>query len=627
MSDFHFLRPEWLWLLLAVPVVPWLWRRMMSGGHGWESVIPGALLSPLLTRDAGPQRPRRVRGGIPALLLLIASLSLSGPAWRQTPHPLQERTDSLAVVLDLSLSMLATDLSPDRLTRAKQKIRDLLSMREGALTGLVVYAADAHVVTPLTEDRRTIEALLPAVDPFIMPANGSRPDRGVAKAIELLKRGGQGPGQILLVTDGIDQNEAEAIRDQLGDTPYRLNVLAVGTESGGPIPLPDQGFIQDQGEIVIAKTPLAPLQSLAQANGGEATRITLGDQDLKTLDLNDLGESQWRQSDRKRQLDLWHDDGYWLAWLLLPLVLWGWRRGVLATGFVAVLLLHPQPSLAFGWDDLWKTPDQQGAELFAEQPEAAAKTFEDPAWKGSALYRAGDYEEAAKAFSQLDTADAHYNRGNALAKAGQYQKAIEAYDQALEQNPDLADARANKKLIEDLLKQQKKEQNQQNQQQNQDQQSSQGQNNQQSSQGGQDNQNQSQQGQQNQQGSQGQAQQGRQQSGSQGNPQQDQSGQQDSQNGSEAQQQQSQSGAGESGEAEKNKQQETQQQAAGPSSEKQSGDQPQGAGMSEGPTEAEQSREQWLRRVPDDPGGLLRRKFLHQYRRQAPQDSEEDEPW
>ncbi|MAL98538.1 MAG: hypothetical protein CL583_08825 [Alteromonadaceae bacterium] len=593
MTDLHFLRPAWLLLILLIPLILWLWRQNQGGASGWERLIPHPLLAPLMPASSSAPA-RRGKGWWPAVLLLVAAVALAGPSWRQAPNPLGKQADSLVVALDLSLSMLATDVSPDRLTRAKQKIRDLLPTRADAFTGLVAYAGDAHVVTPLTDDADAIENLLPALDPFMMPAMGSRPDRAVATAVELLQQGGRGTGTIMLVTDGIDERHQDDIQSLIQDTGYGLLILAVGTPEGAPIPLPERGFLRDKGELVTPQLDLDSLEALANSVGGEATRVTLSDDDFEQLGLTDDLLRGAGQEAVDRQLNLDVDDGYWLLWLILPLGLIAWRRGGLAVFALAVTLPVSETAHAFEWQDLWSRPDQQGALLLPENPEAAAAVFEDPAWRGTALYRAGDYERAAEQFSRVEGIRADYNRGNALARAGDLEGAIEAYDKVLEAEPAHDDAQANKALVEQLLEQQQEQQKQQQ------------------------NSEQNQEGEQNQDQGDEQGQSGSQQSP--GDPGDGESSGEPSQNEGETE------GSGQEGnQPEESEAEESPGDASG---EQQSADDTTEAPglLSDPEAQDERSREQWMRRVPDDPAGLLRRKFLYQYQ-QKNSNSEESEPW
>jgi Ca-activated chloride channel family protein len=548
MADLHFLRPLWLLLLLAVPLIIVFQQRLRRGDTGWQRHIPPALLRPLIrTRGSGSASPAaRMSWWPPVLTLIVLSLALAGPSWREAPTPLKQPGDSLVVVLDLSLSMLANDVEPDRLTLAKRKIRDILAARRGALTALLVYSGDAHVVTPLTDDQRTIEAMLGVLEPTIMPAQGNRADLAVRQAAELLAQGAPGQGRILLISDAVPERYFAPIRETLTQTPYPLNVLVVGTPSGGPIPLARRGFIREDGEIVIARAEPEQLAQLARANGGQSSEMTLDDQDIRRLALAPEASDEWTDAEGR---------------------------------------------------------DQRGPELIEQNPERAAAVLETPGWRGAARYRHGDFAGAADDYSLQPGAAGHYNRGNALARSGQLQEALAAYDKALAEEPEMKDARFNRDLVQQLLDQQQQQQGGENQSSNQDDQnnaSEQNQNQQNS------NANQDGRGEQDQDSAQGQQQ------GEQGQQQQDGEASEPTDDASEGGQEDPRSAESQNtgSEAQGGQQSESSQSPAP---------------VSEQPLS--QGQEQWLRRIPDNPGGLLQRKFLQQYQqRQTPPD-EGDSPW
>ena len=570
-ADFHFLRPFWLLLLLLLPILYLAFRQMRLGDSGWSRLIPARLLSPLIRHNGSSGKTAKSPLAPATAALVILSLALAGPAWREAPTPLKQPGDSLVIALDLSLSMLATDVEPDRLTRAKRKIRDILALREGSLTGLLVFSGDAHVVTPLTDDGRTIEGMLNVLDPVIMPATGNRADLAVARAKELLQQGAPGEGRILLITDNINDRYTGTIRDTLSGTGYALNTLVVGTEEGGPIPLARRGFIRENDDIVISRATPQALSQLADSIGGRSHELTLDDTDIHSLNLSPKDSDDWQESEEGLTVSRWQDDGYWLLWLALPLVLLGWRRGAFSALALILLPVWPQPAAAISWDELWQREDQRAPELIEKSPEAAARR-------------------------------ASYNRGNALASAGKLQEALAAYDTALEQAPDMEDARHNRKIVEELLNQQQQDQEG-------------GQQGSSDSSSNEENQGNQQQSRQNQEGN-GESESS---SGSGNNQQQDPrnsqtaSGNEDSANNQGDEQNQQE--PGEEGNPE---------QASG------EGESPAGQAQAPAPiseTPLTQSQEQWLRRVPDNPGGLLQRKFLQQYQqRQTPSD-EGDTPW
>ena len=353
--------------------------------------------------------------------------------------------------------------------------------------------------------------------------------------------------------------------------------------------------------MISRATPQA-LSQLADSTGGRSHELTLDETDIHSLTLSPKDSDDWQESEEGLTVSRWQDDGYWLLWLALPLVLLGWRRGAFSALALILLPVWPQPAAAISWDELWQREDQRAPELIEKSPEAAARQLEDPEWRGSALYRSGQFESAAQAFARSQGPRASYNRGNALARAGKLQEALAAYDTALEQAPDMEDARHNRKIVEELLNQQQQDQEG-------------GQQDSSDSSSNEENQGNRQQSRQNQDGN-GESESS---SGSGNNQQRDPrngqtaSGNEDSANNQGDEQNQQE--PGEEGNPE---------QASG------EGESPAGQAQAPAPiseTPLTQSQEQWLRRVPDNPGGLLQRKFLQQYQqRQTPSD-EGDTPW
>ena len=564
IENFQLLRP--LWLLALVPVAIFilaLWR-INSVVTAWDRAVDKSLLPFLLDRSKNASQRT------PLLLLsfawLFSIVALAGPVWEQLPQPVQKREDAMVIVFDLSLSMFAPDHQPTRLDLAKRKLRDILAMRKEGQTALVVYAGDAHTVTPLTDDVVTIESLVPSLSPNIMPLFGSNPVAAVDLAIGLLDEVEASRGRVLLMTDGINGfSEEQLLANRLLETDYELLIMGIGTEQGAPIRTSDGSFLTDQfGNIVTPSLNRNVLQSLANRTGGRYHDIQLADSDLAFLLSNfDLLDDELTEVDE--EFDIWYESGPWLLLLVLPAVAMSFRKGWLFS-FIFLsssgLLIPSNQAQAFDWRDLWRTKDQQAADAFAnENHELAASLFESSAWSGAANYRSKNYESAIAAFSSINTADGNYNRGNALALAGSYPEAIAAYETALSLKPNHEDALSNKAVIEKLLEQQESEKGEQQEGDSQDNQSEQNS--------------------------------------------QDESEQQET---SEQQDQQSQEG---------NQDQQEQQQNQPPEEQEGSesnSEQNTPSESSNEELEEQQSLEQWLRRIEDDPGELLRRKFRYQYR-------------
>jgi Ca-activated chloride channel homolog len=635
MADaFHFLRPWWLVALpIGVALILYVFRVHASGG-GWRRVVDRALQPLVLT---GADRYAGRRGPLIAALAAwaVATIALAGPTWERLPVPAFRSEEALVVALDLSRSMDAADLAPSRLSRAKLKLLSLLERRGGGQTGLVVFSAHAFTVTPLTTDTRTIASLVAALSTDIMPSRGTRIQAGLEKSAALLRQANVGEGRILLMTDAQPSRRDIEVARELRAQGFEVSVLAVGTADGAPIPERDGGFMTDgRGNVVVPRLDFDALGRLADAGGGRFSALTADDADLERLEpareLGTIGSDM----DETRVAEVWRDAGFGFALVLLPLLALGFRRGWVAVLLCCVLVPLPEAGaqtaggattasagvdagLGALWKSFWRRPDQRGADALAEdRPELAAQLFDDARWRAAAQYRAGDYESSAVSLGGLDSADAHYNRGTALARAGNVQAAIEAYDRVLELEPDHEDARFNRTLLEELLEQNEPPPEQQQAAAGDEQNSDQGDGE-----------------------SQGDEAAGSEESGGEGSQQAQQSpgdaadgdsrdpgdpGGEDFADADRTRPEEGNDGRDGEGEPEQ----------TDPRLAEAEGDVPEQSDDDLERWASDQAAEQWLRRIRQDPGGLLRRKFLYQYQRLGiDQDGnyvwpgDEREPW
>jgi Ca-activated chloride channel family protein len=404
-------------------------------------------------------------------------------------------------------------------------------------------------------------------------------------------------------------------------------VLGIGSGVGAPVPLPQGGFLQDAaGNIVLPRLDESGLRALAEAGGGRYARMSTDGSDLDYLLDVERDKSGAKKVDDDHALsEHFLDRGPWFVLVLLPLALLAFRRGWMMV--LALALIAPAPQAqAFEWADLWQRPDQRAAEALAKGDAAAAQSIAaDPEWRGSAAYRAEDFEAASQAFAEA--------KGSEAVREGKYEDAIAAYEQALQADPANQDAEANKKAVEDWLKRQQNEQQNKNQdssgeQGDQDSQDENGSGEQQDSEQQQDAQ---QDGQQqdgegdnqesdaNQNESQSDDAQGKQEDAQeQENP--EQSGDGKSEPGDSSDQPAQQKSAAEEAEEKAREEQQKQQlsEAIDQAMDEQQSEQqpvPMVSPEQEAAREQEQALNQWLQRVPDDPGGLLRRKFQLEYER------------
>ncbi|WP_323114404.1 tetratricopeptide repeat protein [Pseudomonas guariconensis] len=446
----QWLRPLWL---LVVPLLGWLlfklWHRRKRAGR-WQLILPVQFHAVLL--GGGKGQTSKLPWIALGLAWLLVVLALLGPSWQRLEETRQRPADPLVILLELTPQMLAEDSTPNRLEQARRKILDLLEHRRDSQTALVVYAGSAHTLVPLSDDLGTTRNLLEAVDPSIMPQPGQRADLAVQKGLTLLAQSGLGQGRLLLIGSSLSDAERSGILKALGRQGPSLLMLGIGSSEGAPVRQANGEYLKDnQGGILLPRLDSASLKAFINSTGGRYRHARIDDLDLRGLGLFDNPRTL-RADGQTLQLDSWADQGYWLLLPLLLLAACAGRRGWLFC--LPLLLALPQPSQAFEFNDLWLRPDQQGQRLLEQKhPAEAARRFEDPQWRGMALYQAGDYEGAAKAFAQGSSAAAHYNRGNALACAGELEAALDAYEQALERQPDLQPALDNQALVQQLLQQ------------------------------------------------------------------------------------------------------------------------------------------------------------------------------
>ena len=626
-EDFHFLRPVWL---IGVPLTLLLGFFLVKVKRStlWEDVIPAQMLEAL--RVSGGKSGKRRKWLIP-FCLAIACLAAAGPTWKKIPVPTTQAQHALIILLDLSPSMLATDLVPDRLTRAKYKLIDILRSREDGQTALIAYAGSPHRVAPLTDDVSTIEALLPALTPSTMPTQGSATESAVELAAEMFQSAGVLSGDILLITDGVAPEAQRSISSILNGK-HRLSILGVGTIEAVPIPRPEGGFLSDnRGEIILTELNRDELQILAGFNRGRYVEIQPDGSDIAYL----LQEQPVLPAEAEAQFetlyDSWEDIGYYLVLLLLPIAAYSFRSGLIFCLPILILPMafSPQKAQAFEWQDLWLTPDQQGAAALENgDPATAADKFKDPEWAAYARLLEEDYEAASTTLETSEkkpTARAHYNHGNALALNSELEEAISAYDKALELDPDMEDAKHNKSVVEELLKQQENQEQEQNQDQNQDnnsddqQDSDQSENDQDSEgQDESDSENEDESESKSESESESEQSEDEQSDSEQSEGDESENGQPDSEQSDSPEEnpdQQYQNTNGQDPEDQnEDETEEPQEESAGnePSdSEEQESEQElaQQAEAEETPEELTPASEQWLRGIPDDPSGLLRRKF------------------
>jgi len=465
MTDFHFLRPWWLLVVVAAGILIWMLNRQMDKRARWEDLIAPNLLKHLLIEHVASRGLRPAH--LIAALLALSAIAAAGPTWEKERPPFVEDRAPLAIALDLGPTMDATDINPSRLARAKLKVQDIMTRRKGARTALFAYAGSAHMVLPLTDDASLIATYLAALSPALMPVQG----KNTAKALDVIEASladETAPGTILFMTDGVDRPSFPAFSGYKGRND--LMVLAIGTAEGGPVKAGDGTYLTDAGGArVQARMDVDALKALKSASSVQVATVTLDDADVDWI-VHRIQSAFTQKTDEG--LQRWRDIGWYLTIPVAMLLMLTFRRGTKIHWLGALLLVSlsmaamPKQGAAADFTDAWFTPDQQGQRAFRSGDfTAAAARFQNPAWRGAALYRAGRFQDAIDAFAQSADSESYYNQGNSLMQLDKTDEAIEAYKQALKQRPDWAEAKGNlalserrKKEKDDLEKEQQQEQ-------------------------------------------------------------------------------------------------------------------------------------------------------------------------
>ena len=647
-ESFHFLRPAWLLALAPLALVLWAAAHAAERATPWRRLVDAHLLRHLVV--TGSDRARRWPLALGALAGVAACLALAGPAWERVPQPTFASVEPTVLVLDLSPAMNADDLSPSRLVRARHELQDILDRTRGGQVGLVLYTDEPFVASPLTDDARLVAEMLPSLETGLMPLRPARTDRALERAQALLDQAGAATGRVVLLSAGTDASAPAtlAAARALAASGRTLAVLGTGTTDGAAL--------RDARGRAIAPLDHDELTALASAGGGAFSELRADDTDLaRILPARPSAGTHASQPGSSAQFDLWRDAGVWLVLIPLLLAPLAFRRGLIAALALALLAGAAGDAAASTWSDLWSRPDQRAqSALEAGDAAAAAALFEHPEWKAAAAYRSADYAKSVESYGALGGDENRYNLGNALAQTGKLEEAVAAYDQVLASLPEHADAKFNRDLVQRLLDEQRKQQEKQEQQKQPDQEQQQGQQGAQNEQTGES-------------GQQGDADQGQQDASRDGDQQQgdaqaaadaqgadgqqdDAPGQADAQHAREAPEEGAEDGkaspenrTASATEPSPEKPGAEESAAARPEARNQAAEQDRtlaesleqalaaeqdteraaeqeadtqaaGASVAQRPlSEREQAREQALRNIPDDPGGLLRAKIRRQY--------------
>ena len=496
-----FARPEMLWLLAAVaPLLTWflVWawrkRRALIRGFVQERLLPRLTVG----LAPGRQKLRLVLLGLAALLILLA---LARPQYGYGWEEVRQRGLDIVIAVDTSRSMLAADVSPDRLTRAKLAARELQRLAQADRLALVAFAGTAFLQCPLTLDDNAFEQSLNLLTPDLLPEGGTALGPAILEALQAFKDSGRNHRVIVLFSDGEDhEGDALAAAARAAEEGVKIFTVGVGTATGDRLrQVDEQGrttyVLDEHNQPVVSRLNAELLRDLARKTGGDYLPLigadpmkTLYEARLAALPRSDLTARWARQYHERFQWPLG------LAFLLLVVEMClvprrreappGQTAGPVAAPPVAaarrprptavtallVLALGPAPARADRAlrdyeRGLYRAAEKEYQRRLQDRPDDARLHYN----AGTAAYAAGEYTRAT---NHLDAATrtndpellqrVYYNLGNALYRLGEqapappltltnWQQALQHYDSALQLDPEDADARFNREFVQARL--------------------------------------------------------------------------------------------------------------------------------------------------------------------------------
>lgn len=451
---FHFLRPELLWLFVPLIIASLIVMFGIKEEVKWAKTIAPHLRPYVIQK--GSERFKKIMQVLLLISMGIGILGVAGPTWKKYELPDKKLESPLIIALDLSQSMMATDIQPTRLERAKFKISDLLAANPKSRIALIGYAGTAHTIIPLTNDYKIVESHISTLKPSIMPFQGSDLDAAL-KLTDSIKRVTTAPATLLLITDDLTENNFQQLQNFANQGNVTVHIMPMNTPSGSEIPDPryrNRTIKDASGNPVISSLNTVVLDKLKSIENINITALTLDKTDMQILATDIASKVEFNEEQEDTDQD-WDDKGMLLAIPFAILVLYWFRKGWVLFSILAIMTLNvgcqseetpkiDKEKTKQEFKDLWYSKDYQGQQAYDEGNYAeAADTYEDPAHKGAAYFKYGDYEAAIGEFKKDTTAQGKYNLGVAYYKNGDYRQAQNAFEEAVELNPDLNGAQDN----------------------------------------------------------------------------------------------------------------------------------------------------------------------------------------
>jgi Ca-activated chloride channel homolog len=466
---------DMLWFIWAVPVLflisYWGLRKRnriltrYSTARGLAAISPDTLAS-----------RRWIKAAMLLTVVVLVVISLAGPQYGYQWREIEQKGVDLIVALDCSKSMLATDIQPTRLDRAKREVVDLLNLLQGDRVGLVAFSGTAFLQCPLTLDYAAFHLFLSSLTPDFLPVGGTDIGMAIEAALSGFNAADMSDKAIILITDGESTGEDPLKAAQAAaDAKVRLFCIGVGATDGVPIPIAGGGFVKDTaGKIILTRLDEPTLKKIAVMTGGSYVRSVAGNMDLETIYTKHIRKEMEATTLSQQKKKILEDRYQWflaLAVLILVLEFMIPLRGKGGTVVImAILLLGAPAADAAPPGELIKSGETA---YNAGEYDKALKNFIDAQLEvpdrpdiyynmGNAQYKAGQYDAALKNYQQaLKSSDpalrqkTHYNIGNTLFRLGKHEEAIASYESALKINAEDAETKENLAFVKKVMEQPK----------------------------------------------------------------------------------------------------------------------------------------------------------------------------
>ena len=245
------------------------------------------------------------------LAFLFLLLALTRPQWGYQWEDYKQEGVDIIIALDVSRSMLAEDIKPNRLERAKRKISDLLYMLRGDRVGLVAFAGTSFVQCPLTLDYAAARIFLNAIDTDLIPVQGTALGEALRKSTKAFRTQENKSKAIILITDGEDQTgQAMKAAEEAKKAGVKIFTIGIGKKIGAPLPNPNMGsgFLKNEnGDVIITKLNESILQKISLMTGGSYVRSVTGDIDLKTIYLDQINQNLDKNKFKSERRKIWQE--------------------------------------------------------------------------------------------------------------------------------------------------------------------------------------------------------------------------------------------------------------------------------------------------------------------------------